>query len=214
MKDYDTFLFDWDGTIACTVELWLQEIHKRYEEYGITISAADNARHFGNLKSPLLHGLPEHQLSEFQEGVNEVMKTLLPDAPLYDDAANMLKELKANGKQVALITTSLRKNLDLVMRGHDVEDLFDLIITSEDVAHHKPDPEGVHLAIRRLGAAQDRTIMLGDTDKDLIAAKNAGIDSALFYPDAHKIMYDLEELQSCGPKFVLNTWRELVNQLQ
>lgn len=64
MKDYDTFLFDWDGTLARTVELWVDQIYKRYGEYGIPISKADNAREFGNLKSPLKYGLPPHKLTE------------------------------------------------------------------------------------------------------------------------------------------------------
>ena len=214
MNNYETFLFDWDGTLARTVELWLQEIHKRYQQYGIQISAADNARHFGNLKAPLLYGLPAHQLSEFQEGVNEVMATLMPSVSLYDDAAVMLRKLKEQGKQVGLVTTSLRKNLDLVMPNHGVEDVFDIIITSEDVQKHKPDPESILLAIERLHASPAKTIMLGDTDKDLLAAKNAGIDSALFYPEAHSIMYDMDDLRIHNPTFVLNAWRELSDQLQ
>jgi len=214
MNDYDTFLFDWDGTLARTVELWLQEIHKRYQEYGIEITEQENARQFGNLKAPLEYGLPVHQLSEFQEGVNTVMHSLLPGVGLYDDATVMLRKLKDNGKHVALITTSLRKNLDVVMASHGVEDMFDLIVTSEDVQKHKPNPEGILLAIGRLLADPARTIMLGDTDKDLLAAKNAGIDSALFYPEAHSIMYDLEDLRSHGPKYILNAWNELSDQLQ
>jgi pyrophosphatase PpaX len=214
MNDYDTFLFDWDGTLARTVELWLREIRKRYREYSIEISEADSARQFGNLKAPLLYGLPPHQLSEFQEGVNEVMATLMPTVALYDDVTIMLSTLKAQGKQVGLVTTALRKNLDLVMSNHGVEDVFDSIVSSEDVRRHKPDPESILLAIERLQADPSKTIMLGDTDKDLLAAKNAGIDSVLFYPEAHSIMYDLEDLRAYSPKFVLSAWRDLSDELQ
>jgi pyrophosphatase PpaX len=214
MKQYDTFLFDWDGTLARTVELWLEEKYNQYANYGIAIDRRVNAHEFGNLKAPLTHGLPLEHLTEFQEGINSRMREILPNVLLYDDAAAMLTNLKANGKKLALITTSLRANLDAVIKQHSVEELFDLIVTSEDVGKHKPDPEGINFAIEHLGADKDRTIMLGDTSHDILAAKNAGIDSALFFPEAHEIMYELEHLQIHGPKYVVRSWQELLDQLQ
>lgn len=214
MKDYDAFLFDWDGTLARTLELWLEEIYKQHGVYGIEITRSQIARDFGNLKAPLQYGLPHEKLSEFQEGVNDAVRVLLPDVALYDDAADMLRHLKAEGKKLGLITTSLRPNLDTVMRKHEVEDLFDLIVTSEDVKTHKPDPEGINFAIAHLDVDKTKTVMLGDSDKDLQAAKNAGIDSILFYPEAHEVLLDLNDLLMHEPKHTLKAWRELIDQLQ
>ena len=214
MNDYDAYLFDWDGTLARTVEIWLSEIAKQYAIYGLTISDAENARLFGNLKAPLAYGLPQEKLSEFQEGINTAVKDRLPDVPLYDDAHAMLHGLKRQGKKLALVTTSLRTNLDLVMGKHGVESLFDIIITSEDVKKHKPDPESIELALERLKVAKHRALMLGDTTHDLLAAQNAGIASALFYPEAHSLIHDLDFLQSHNPTHTIRAWRELIDQLQ
>jgi pyrophosphatase PpaX len=214
MKNYDTYLFDWDGTLARTIEIWLSEIARQYTAYGLTISEADNARNFGNLKSPLQYGLPMQQLSEFQEGINAAVKVRLPDVPLYDDAHETLVALKQQGKKLALVTTSLRRNLDVVMSKHGVEELFDVIVTSEDVKKHKPDPESINLAVERLGTDKSRAIMLGDSSHDLLAAKNAGVASVLFYPEAHSLIHDLDYLQSHGPTHMVRTWRELLDQLQ
>jgi pyrophosphatase PpaX len=214
MKNYDAYLFDWDGTLARTLELWLEQIHRQFGAYGLKITLAENAREFGNLKSPLKFGLPPHQLTEFQEGINANMQTLLPHVPLYDDAAEMLAALKAQNKRLALVSTTRREFLDAVIGRHGVEDHFDLILTSEDVKTHKPDPEGINLAVERLSADKSRTIMLGDSDKDLLAARNAGIDSALFYPDAHNLIYGLEELLAHDPRHTIRTWQELIDQLQ
>jgi pyrophosphatase PpaX len=214
MKQYDTFLFDWDGTLARTLELWIEQIGVQYEAYGLKATKAELVRDFGNLKSPLKYGLPPHLLTEMQEAVNSAMRELLPGVPLFDDATAMLKHLRAQNKQVALITTSLKHNLELVIRRHGIEDLFDLIVTSEDVKTHKPDPEGINFAIGHLGADKSKTIMLGDSGFDLLAAANAGIDSVLFYPEPHEVLHDLSELQRHGPKYTLRTWQELIDQLQ
>ncbi len=214
MKQYDAFLFDWDGTLARTLELWIEQIGRQYERYGLQATKKDLVRDFGDLKAPLKYGLPAHQLSEMQEAVNAQMRFLLPQVPLFDDVEVLLRRLKDSGRQCALITTSLRANLDMVMRRHSIEDLFDLIVTSEDVQAHKPDPEGINFAIRYLGSEPSRTLMLGDSSFDLLAARNAGIDSALFYPQPHEIMHDLTSLQMHNPTYTIRTWRELIDQLQ
>jgi pyrophosphatase PpaX len=214
MKNYDAYLFDWDGTLARTLEIWIDQLHARYTEYGLLVTKEQAAKGFGNLKSPLQYGLPIQQLSEFQEGVNAAVKQRLPDVPLYDDAYETLVALKKQGKKLALVTTSLRHNLDVVMGKHGVEVLFDIIVTSEDVKKHKPDPESINLVLERFGVGRDRAIMLGDSSHDLLAAQNAGIDSALFYPEAHSLIHDLNYLQSQGPTHTLCTWRELLDQLQ
>jgi pyrophosphatase PpaX len=102
MTEYEAYLFDWDGTLARTVELWLEEIYKEYEVHGLTITRAENARHFGNLKAPILYGLPPENISLFQEAVNQRMKQQLPNAALYEHAVEMLHQLKAQGKKIAL----------------------------------------------------------------------------------------------------------------
>ncbi len=214
INDYDAFLFDWDGTLARSLELWLSELHKQHVRYNLPISIADNARLFGDLQSPLRYGLPPHLYDTFQQETNDNVQAQLPNTPMYNNAKDILQVLKSKGKKLALITASTRKSLDLVIADHDVEDLFDIIVTEEVVKTHKPDPEGINLAIERLGVDKSKAIMLGDSDKDLRAAKNAGIDSALFYPPAHEPIYVLSELQSHGPKYTIRAWQELLDQLQ
>jgi pyrophosphatase PpaX len=214
VKQYDTFLFDWDGTLARTLELWIEQIEKQYGVYGLKATRREIVRDFGDLKSPLKYGLPQQSLGELQAKINSDVQQRLPDVPLFDGVDEMLRELKRQGKQIALITTSLRHLLDVVMCRHGVEDLFDLIVTSEDVKTHKPDPEGINFAISHLHADTARTIMLGDSAFDLKAAQNAGIDSALFYPKPHEIMHDLQDLQAHNPTYTLRTWQELIDQLQ
>ena len=56
--------------------------------------------------------------------------------------------------------------------------------------------------------------MLGDSEKDVRAAHNAGIDSILFFPPEHNDYYSLEELAADKPTHIIHSWRELLNQLQ
>lgn len=54
-----------------------------------------------------------------------------------------------------------------------------LIIGREDVRRLKPDPEGVHTALARLGAGPAACLLVGDTEHDVLAARAAGVRCAV-----------------------------------
>src|SRR5688572_1993443 len=99
MKDYDAYLFDWDGTLARTLEIWLEEIYRQFKEHGLEITPEENAFHFGNLKVPLLYGLPERELAHFIALTDAAAWARLPGCLLYDDALDVLHNLKKQGKK-------------------------------------------------------------------------------------------------------------------
>lgn len=215
MKDYDAYLFDWDGTLARTVEIWIRELHAHAIEYGLNVTIEDTARHFGDLRWVNKRGLPDEQSDKFQQELFDIVYPQLLTVPLYEGAEEMLGALKARGKHLALITTSHRTMLDAVLDRHPhLAALFEVIITMRDVERHKPDPEGINKALARLGVPKERTLMLGDTGKDLEAAQNAGTDSLLYYPPVHHVMYEREHLLSFQPTHVIENWQELTEQLQ
>jgi pyrophosphatase PpaX len=55
-----------------------------------------------------------------------------------------------------------------------IASLFGVTVGYEDVSRHKPDPEGVHLALERLGAQPEQTLLVGDSAADLQAGLAAG----------------------------------------
>ncbi len=52
-----------------------------------------------------------------------------------------------------------------------------MVVGFEDVARHKPDPEGVELALDRLGVLPKQALLVGDTAADIEAARAAGCPS-------------------------------------
>lgn len=55
-----------------------------------------------------------------------------------------------------------------------VFDLFSVLVGFEDVTRYKPDPEGVNIALERLGAPPHETLLVGDSGADIAAAQAAG----------------------------------------
>ena len=54
---------------------------------------------------------------------------------------------------------------------------FSVVVGFEDVARHKPYPEGVELALERLGVLPEEALLVGDSAADIEAARAAGCPS-------------------------------------
>jgi HAD superfamily hydrolase (TIGR01509 family) len=64
--------------------------------------------------------------------------------------------------------TAVAERLDLL-------DLFDAVVTADDVAQPKPAPDGYRLALNRLAQAPSHALAIEDTDEGIQAARAAGI---------------------------------------
>ncbi len=84
------------------------------------------------------------------------------------------------------------------------------MIANEDTDKHKPDPEPLEKALQLLNGTKQEAIMIGDSDKDIGAATNAGIDSILFYPSEHAKFYKLDELQALNPTHIVDDFRQIL----
>ena len=214
MNNYDVFLFDWDGTMTASLELSFEILRTQYGRYGLTPTDAEIAKHFGDHRSAVHFGLDESRLTQFNKELQGIFRERMPSVPLYPDAQRVLSTLKGKGKKTALITSALREVVDASLAHHEVVEMFDVVIALEDVAEPKPHPEGILAALDRFEVSKNRAIMLGDSHKDLEAAKNAGVDSLLFYPPAHKLVFDEAILKKYQPTYTIISWRELLDRLQ
>jgi HAD superfamily hydrolase (TIGR01509 family) len=74
---------------------------------------------------------------------------------------------------VGLVTSSLKEIADAVLKGVG-RDRFDVIVTADDVARTKPDPEPYLTAARLLGVEPVRCVVLEDSPNGVAAATAAG----------------------------------------
>jgi len=73
------------------------------------------------------------------------------------------------------VTGCGRNQLDVVHGEGDLLSFFDLIVTSDDCAGFKPDPEPYLTAIRKLGVNAERSIAIEDSPRGLASAQAAGV---------------------------------------
>ena len=101
---------------------------------------------------------------------------------LYPGIKSVIQQLSALGIKLGIVT---QKEWAFEMEGRkvgasqkllelDINDLFSTGVGFESVSNHKPHPEGIFLALDRLGAHAEETIVVGDSLADMEAARAAG----------------------------------------
>lgn len=85
------------------------------------------------------------------------------------------------------------------------------VVTCDDVAAHKPDPEGLQLALDRLDVAPDEAMVLGDHRVDMLSAVNAGVGQRVGITHGFD---DETALRAAGASMVVNSLDELGRMLR
>ena len=137
----------------------------------------------------------------------------LKKLPYLDE---VMTELKKKGYKVGIITntvTSREEHVRIALRKIDVEKYFDVIITSVDVGHEKPDERIFMTALRKLNVKPKESVMVGNRiSADIVGGNRMGMKTILFkwnkrYPE--KITSPEEQ-----PTRTINSLKELLLVLQ
>lgn len=124
---------------------------------------------------------------------------------LYDGAFELLQKLKQDGYKVAVISS---KKTDLVkhaLKLKNIAQFVDCVVGYDDVTLHKPDPQPLKKACEILNESHDAFIYIGDSEQDILSAKNLGAFSigVLFDPYRKEAMLKMNadalvnELSQC-----------------
>jgi HAD superfamily hydrolase (TIGR01509 family) len=198
MKHYQAILFDWDGNLAKTLDLWLRAFRVVLEERKVYLTDKEIGAGFGgfiNFMKKLGIADAEDAMLEANFLVMQKMRTI----GLYPNVIEVLKYLKDKDKYLALITSTGHVHIDFLLEKHKLKSYFSVVVTGDDTNHIKPHPEPIEKALTTMGIDKNKSILIGDSDKDLEAARNYGIDSILFFPPEHDKFYDIKMLDSYRP---------------
>lgn len=178
----DTVLLDFDGTLMDTrqgiLDSWkhLYKVTRNTEPDEEVLKVT-----FGEpLTTSLKKFFPDMDTDEvlaiykeYQAGNRD--KLMKP----FPGVTDMVKELKACGFKVALVTSRGEKSATEGLELSGILECFDELLTANKCEKHKPDPQPILMAMEKLGSKAENTVMVGDTMFDLISARRAGVKSIL-----------------------------------
>ena len=93
---------------------------------------------------------------------------------LFPGAEELLRALHGHGVKTAIVSTKRGDTIQYIMERYHLLDQLEFVIGSEDVHAPKPDPQGLNMALERMGLKPEELLFCGDTVLDAGAAKNAG----------------------------------------
>lgn len=211
MKNYQYVLLDWDGNLAKTLDVWLEACRIPLEKRGLKLSDTEIAASFGQFEEQVkIWGFAD-EVDKIADEADEIAALKLPHVDLYPDALEVIEKLRKLGKKTALVTTSMHSQVKDALVNHNMLDLFDAIVAYDDTENHKPHAEPLEKALELLGGSMEQAIMVGDTEKDILAGQNAGVDTVLYYPDEHTKFYSYKKLVGHNPTHVIDDFRKLID---
>lgn len=131
------------------------------------------------------------------------------DEPLFDGIAPLLRQLHAEGWQLAVATGKSRRGLRHCLATHGVSDLFSSLQTADDHPS-KPDPAMIAAVLWETGIDAKDAVMIGDTSFDMLMASAAGVRAIGVDWGYHHA----EELLATGAERVAETVEELAGMLE
>ena len=108
----------------------------------------------------------------FTEKADEVMAD---GTRIYPGACRALPTLDRLGYLIGIVSTKYRYRIESIMEGNGLRHHLDVIIGGEDVTKHKPAPEGLIKAAKKLGLAVEDCVYVGDSHVDAGAAQSTGM---------------------------------------
>lgn len=151
------------------------------QEYGIPVTEADFKATFGQRNHEILRALfdpslPLDELDRLSNREKEMFRQLVAGhiTPL-PGAVPLVRSLARADCPQALCSSTSRQNIELVLGSLRVLPLLRTIVSAEDVARGKPDPEGFLLAAACLGVPVERALVIEDSLAGVAAARAAGM---------------------------------------
>lgn len=179
-------IFDLDGCLIDSTEVQKTAYYGSYGEIvgdGNCPPFSEYHKHTGDSLPNIFRkmGLPVEMAGPFRR-----ISSAAVDKVLVNDACIALaRRMKAAGSKIAICTGKDHYRTVDILKFHHIDDCFDVIVASDDVAEPKPSAMPVLKSISDLGVDKDSCILIGDGYNDILSAKAAGVRSvlALWYCD-------------------------------
>ncbi len=173
-------VFDLDGTLVDSLPLVLRAFTHALEPYGprptmdiFTRLGGPPNRIFSSLVDKEEH-VPAaiERLVSFNRENNHLIRP-------FDGVGVVLEQLRTRGATLAVWTGRDRETTDWLLREHGLQDFFATVVCGDDLATHKPDPQGLQEILSRLKQKAPETLLVGDADVDVLGGVACGIDTVL-----------------------------------
>ncbi len=208
---YKAIIWDLDGTLLNTLEDLADSVNASLEKFNLPTRDLEEIRNFvGNGIGKLIEraigengptDMASDVLAYFRVyyGANCKNKT----RP-YDGIIELLRDLKEKGYKLAIVSNKIDSAVKELSKEY-FGDIFDASIGEMVNVKRKPSPDTVLFALNEIGESIEDAIYIGDSEVDVLTAKNANLDCISVSWGFRTV----EELEKNGATRIIGTVDEL-----
>jgi len=205
-------LFDFDGTVVDSLKHIHPSWKKAFAQQGVELSDEEVVRN-------VFYATWEERIAKYKVDKDALYAAYLSalggtleNYEMTEHIDVVLRELRAKGVKTAIVTAGKAANVQKVLTRLELDTYFDHILSAQDVARPKPYPDVALKAMELLGIAPEETVMIGDSEADVLTGKNAGIRTG-FYHQEHNRPYSLSPTDTYDADFVFTHYSQLLEKL-
>jgi len=187
MKNLKAVIFDMDGVIVDSEELWKQAEKEIFSALGVIVTD----EYAGLTKSMTTSEVTKFWYDKFpwqDEGldvveqmvVSRVIELVGTEDCLINGVKEFIEKLKEKEYKIGLATNSPGRIISTVLEKLNLADLFDTVCSAEFETYGKPDPAIYLTTARKLHIEANNCIAIEDSYSGMLAAKNAGMKVIAF----------------------------------
>ncbi len=216
LKELKTFLFDLDGTlinsaddIAEAVNYTLKQLNRE------PLPKEEIVKYVGYGAKKLMEDVLNVEDEELIQKATYIFREFYLSNPCvyttpYPYTEELLKVLKENNKKVGVITNKYEEVSKRILDKLGLSKYIDIVVGGDTVGEKKPSAKPVNYALDRLNAKSEESILIGDSEVDIQAGKNANTKTGLVLYGYGKI----ELAKQLKPDYIFNSFKEILKKLE
>lgn len=208
-KTIKAVVFDMDGVICKSEKAFVAAINKALEIYNIHPTPADYRKFSGACDDEFIGAVTRKYGVEYNPAMKaeayrnyeEVGKELIEK---IDGVEKLISSFRKKGLKIAIGSSADRRKISASLKAIGLdENIFDIIVSAEDVQNAKPAPDIFIFAAQGLGILPEECVALDDSPLGIIGAKTAGMKTIAVLTDRKSTEFD-----SSDPTFIVETTSE------
>lgn len=203
-------LFDWDGVLLNSLEANIRVYNKILLTIGLR--KLDRGK-FLKLQSPNWYlfyerlGIPRKMWKTVDK---QWLRLYASERPrLHSDVKTVLGKLRKIGLKMGLVTNGKRSRVEKELDAFGLRSFLDSVVFTKGTQEFKPSPLMLIRALKELRTAASRSIYVGDSPEDILAAKAAGMKTVAI----SRGLSDEVRLRNEAPDYVFASLHEMMQSL-
>ena len=174
-------LWDMDGVIVDSGPYHFSAWKQTLDEENVPFDETDFRRTFGrrndSIIADMMGEVPPERAAAIAATKETRYRALIAQKGIaaLPGALTWIRRLHARGIPQAIVSSAPPENIQAILQALDVGDLFQALVSGEEVHRGKPDPESFLLAAERVGLPPRHCVVIEDAPAGIEAARRAGM---------------------------------------